>query len=169
MIVNITADSNINTDIINGTMNFIIYGYDDWGRLIILGTVEATQGENGIWWAEYAVQSYLIPDTFIVSAEYIGLDYVTVHNGTLRVLYDTLFSITAEDVDYGTKVNVAIYFDDILSLDFEPLDLFVGDKFYRIDLWDLWNYTSRNLDNFTIPDILAAGQYNITAFYPGDI
>ena len=71
--VNITAKSNIYSEGMPGKLLFILPDGTE---------INATYGANGIWWAEYAFDDYGV---YQVNASYVGLDNVTLSNGTIAV------------------------------------------------------------------------------------
>ena len=94
--VNITAKSNIPQDVVQGKLLFILSN----------GTqIEATYGDNGIWWAEHTFDAY---GEYKVNATYVGLDNVTINNGTITI----------------NKVNSTITLDNIVLsfLQVEPFN-----------------------------------------------
>ncbi len=71
--VNITAKSNIYSEVMPGKLLFILPN----------GTqINATYGANGIWWAVHTFDAY---GEYKVNATYVGLDNVTVNNATITV------------------------------------------------------------------------------------
>jgi hypothetical protein len=71
--VNITAKSNIFSEVMPGKLLFILPN----------GTqINATYGANGIWWAVHTFDAY---GEYKVNATYVGLDNVTVNNATITV------------------------------------------------------------------------------------
>ena len=95
--VNITAKSNIPNEIIGGKLLFILPN----------GTqIEATYGSNGIWWAEHTFDAY---GEYKINATYVGLDNVTVNNGTITI-NKVNSTITLDDIvlDYGETKNVTV-------------------------------------------------------------
>ncbi|MBE6490610.1 MAG: hypothetical protein E7Z83_07115 [Methanobrevibacter sp.] len=95
--VNITAKSNIPQDILEGKLLFILPNSTQ---------IEATYGANGIWWAEHTFDDY---GEYNVNATYVGLDNVTVNNGTITI--NKVNSTIALDnivLDYGGSTNVTV-------------------------------------------------------------
>ena len=72
-IVNLTAKSNIPTDIIGGKLLFILPNGTE---------INATYASNGIWWAVHTFDDYGV---YQVNASYAGLGNVTVNKGTIAV------------------------------------------------------------------------------------
>jgi len=95
--VNITAKSNIPQDILEGKLLFILPN----------GTqIDAIYGANGTWWAEHTFDDY---GEYNVNATYVGLDNVTVNNGTITI--NKVNSTIALDnivLDYGGSTNVTV-------------------------------------------------------------
>jgi len=96
--VNITAKTNVPKDIIwEGKLLFILPNSTQ---------IEATYGANGIWWAEHTFDDY---GEYNVNATYVGLDNVTVNNGTITI--NKVNSTIALDnivLDYGGSTNVTV-------------------------------------------------------------
>ena len=92
--VNITAKSNIPNDVVQGKLLFIVPNNDP---------INATYSGNGTWWAVYTFDDYAV---YEVNASYIGLDNVTITNGTINI----------------GKIPTSI------SVENETADLFVGDS-----------------------------------------
>ena len=68
--------------------------------------IEATYGSNGIWWAEHTFDAY---GQYKVNATYVGLDNVTINNGTITI-NKVNSTITLENIvlDYGETKNVTV-------------------------------------------------------------
>ena len=71
--VNITAKSNIPQDIMEGKLLFILPNG---------ANITANYAGNGTWWAEHTFDAY---DVYQVNVTYVGLDNVTVNNGTISI------------------------------------------------------------------------------------
>jgi len=96
--VNITAKTNVPKDIIwEGKLLFILPNSTQ---------IEATYGANGIWWAEHTFDDY---GEYNVNATYVGLDNVTVNNGTITI-NKVNSTITLDNIvlDYGETKNVTV-------------------------------------------------------------
>ncbi|MEE0902374.1 MAG: Ig-like domain repeat protein, partial [Methanobrevibacter sp.] len=96
--VNITAKSDIPKDILwEGKLLFILPN----------GTqIDAIYGANGTWWVEHTFDDY---GEYNVNATYVGLDNVTVNNGTITI--NKVNSTIALDnivLDYGESANVTV-------------------------------------------------------------
>ena len=76
--VNITAKSNIFSEVMPGKLLFILSDGTADGMVI-----EANYAGNGTWWAEHAFNEYSV---YQVSAAYDGLDDVTVKEGTITII-----------------------------------------------------------------------------------
>ena len=126
--VNITAKSNIYSEVMPGKLLFIL---PDGTR------INATHDSNGTWWAVHTFDSY---DVHQVNASYIGLDNVTINNATITITKaDSEITFDKLVFDYGDSINVAtvgavgitakIDGNDVAVIDFTiPLsDLNVGD------------------------------------------
>ena len=96
--VNITAKSDIPKDILwEGKLLFILPN----------GTqIEATYGANGTWWAEHTFDAY---GEYKINATYVGLDNVTINNGTITI-NKVNSTITLDNIvlDYGETKNVTV-------------------------------------------------------------
>ncbi|WP_407416089.1 right-handed parallel beta-helix repeat-containing protein, partial [Methanobrevibacter sp.] len=77
--VNITAESNIPNDILEGKLLFLLPNGDE---------IEANYSSNGTWWAEYTFDDYGV---YLVNASYEELDNVTVNEGTITVTPEHTF------------------------------------------------------------------------------
>ncbi|WP_298501001.1 right-handed parallel beta-helix repeat-containing protein [uncultured Methanobrevibacter sp.] len=69
--VNITAKSNIYSEVMPGKLLFILPNGDE---------VNASYAGNGIWWTKYTFDDYGV---YEINASYSGLDNVSVNNGTV--------------------------------------------------------------------------------------
>ena len=139
--VNITAKSNIPQDIIEGKLLFILPN----------GTqIEATYGDNGIWWAEHTFDAY---GEYKINATYVGLDNVTINNGTITI-NKVNSTITLDNIvlDYGESRNVTVATQGAVGItaDINGINVTVINN-YTIQIADLaaGNYT---LTVTTIPD-----------------
>ncbi|WP_296888077.1 Ig-like domain repeat protein, partial [uncultured Methanobrevibacter sp.] len=157
--VNITADSDLPNTNLTKKMYFTIYKDDQE-----FDFVEATLGNDGIWWTEY---TFYTSDGFSENSNveiepYYGSDTlynINYINGKIALRYGAPFNIAAEDVDYGNKVNITID----LPFDVQGnVTFYIGDKNYSIE------NMRGNPKYFIIPDIFAAGQYTVNAVYSGD-
>ena len=99
--VNITAKSNIPQDVVQGKLLFILLDGTADGMVI-----EANYLGNGTWWAKYTFDDY---GEYKVNATYVGLDNVTINNGTITI-NKVNSTITLDDVtlDYGESKNVTV-------------------------------------------------------------
>ncbi len=92
--VNITAKSNIPNDVVKGKLLFILPNSIQ---------INATYAGDGIWWAEHAFEDYGV---YQVNATYVGLDNVTVNNGTISISENKIeTSISAADVSTTYNIN----------------------------------------------------------------
>ncbi|WP_298502357.1 hypothetical protein [uncultured Methanobrevibacter sp.] len=72
--VNLTAESNILSEVMPGNLVFILPN----------GTqINATYGGNGTWWAQHTFDKCAV---YTIGADYVGIDNVTVRNATVTVL-----------------------------------------------------------------------------------
>ena len=96
--VNITAKTDIPKDILwDGKLLFILPN----------GTqIEATYGANGTWWAEHTFDAC---GEYKINATYVGLDNVTINNGTITI-NKVNSTITLDNIvlDYGETKNVTV-------------------------------------------------------------
>ena len=96
--VNITAKSDIPKNLLwDGKLLFILQN----------GTqIEATYGANGTWWAEHTFDAY---GEYKINATYVGLDNVTINNGTITI-NKVNSTITLDNIvlDYGETKNVTV-------------------------------------------------------------
>ena len=93
--VNITAKSNIFSEVMPGKLLFILPN----------GTqIEATYGTNGTWWAEHTFDAY---GEYKVNATYVGLDNVTITNATISIS-KTPTEITVENATLELLVGDSI-------------------------------------------------------------
>jgi len=96
--VNITAKSDIPKDILwDGKLLFILPNGDE---------INATYGANGTWWAVHEFDKY---DVYQVNATYVGLDNVTINNGTITInKVNSTISLDNIVLDYGESENVTV-------------------------------------------------------------
>ena len=93
--VNITAKSNIYSELMPGKLLFILLDGTE---------IEATYGGNGTWWAVHTFADY---DVYQVNATYEGLDNVTITNGTISIS-KTPTEITVENETLELLVDDSI-------------------------------------------------------------
>ena len=95
--VNITAKSNIYSEVMPGKLLFLLPNGDE---------INATYGANGTWWAVHTFDDY---GEYKVNASYVGLDNVTVNNGTITI-NKVNSTITLDNIvlDYGESINVTV-------------------------------------------------------------
>ena len=86
--VNITAKSNIFSEVMPGKLLFILLDGTSDGMVI-----EANYSGNGTWWAKYTFADY---GDYKVNATYVGLDNVTITNATISIS-KTPTTITVEN------------------------------------------------------------------------
>jgi len=99
--VNITAKSDIWGNFMPGKLLFILLDGTADGMVI-----EANYSGNGTWWAKYTFADY---GEYKVNATYVGLDNVTINNGTITI-NKVNSTITLDDVtlDYDESKNVTV-------------------------------------------------------------
>ncbi len=123
--VNITAKSNIFSEVMPGKLLFILPN----------GTqINATYGANGIWWAEHTFDAY---GEYKVNATYVGLDNVTVNNATITVnKIKTELSGNAITTTYNINKDLVITLKDSTGKALANVKLTVdlnGAKTYTTD------------------------------------
>ncbi len=68
--------------------------------------IEATYGADGTWWAEHTFDAY---GEYKVNATYVGLDNVTLNNGTITInKADSTITLDNVVLDYAESANVAV-------------------------------------------------------------
>ena len=97
MTVNLTANSNIYNEVVQGYLQFVLPNGD---------IIDANYGANGTWWAEYTFDDYGV---YPISALYNGLNNVNIQNGTV-IITDTYSTLTLEDVvlNIGESINLTV-------------------------------------------------------------
>ena len=123
------------------------------GKLLFIlpnGTqIDATYGANGIWWAEHTFDAY---GEYKVNATYVGLDNVTINNGTITI-NKVNSTITLDNIvlDYGETKNVTVTTTGATGITAKigESDVNVDGFVISIPLLDAGNYT---LTVTTIPD-----------------
>jgi len=98
--VNITAKSNIFSEVMPGKLLFILPNGDE---------INASYAGNGIWWAQHTFNDY---GEYKVNATYVGLDKVTVNNATINVKLQTQLSGNAITATYNINKNLIITLKD---------------------------------------------------------
>jgi predicted outer membrane repeat protein len=95
--VNITAKSNIYSEVMPGKLLFILPN---------TYPIAANYGGNGTWWAVHTFYDY---EVYGVNATYIGLDNVTINNATMTITKANS-TITLVDfvLDYGDSIKVYV-------------------------------------------------------------
>ncbi|MBO5152178.1 MAG: Ig-like domain-containing protein, partial [Methanobrevibacter sp.] len=95
--INITAKSNIFNEVMPGKLLFILPN----------GTqINATYGTNGTWWAVHTFDAY---GEYKVNASYVGLDNVTVNDGTITInKVNSTIILDNIVLDYGETKNVTV-------------------------------------------------------------
>ena len=121
MAVNITAKSNIFSEVMPGKLLFILpNGFE----------INATYATNGTWWAVHTFDSI---GEYEVNASYIGLDDVNINNATITInLIEANVSVDQSEIGLfvgenatvhatstpdGLKVNFSTNDNDIISVD----------------------------------------------------
>ena len=90
--VNITAKSNIFSEVMPGKLLFILPNG---------ANITASYAGNGTWWAVHTFDDY---DVYQINASYIGLDNVTINNANITVS-KTNTSLTADAVTATYNIN----------------------------------------------------------------
>ena len=146
--INITAKSNINNNLINGKLYFIL---PDSSK------IEA-QYTNGIWWVEKAFND---AGDYLIDAEFVGLDNVEIIKANVSIRNLSPFKITACDACYGQNLSVEITLPGKAS---GNITLYIGNESYIIQL----NDSRPDVFNYTISN-LPVGNYAIYAVYSGNV
>ena len=146
--INITAKSNINNNLINGKLYFIL---PDSSK------IEA-QYTNGIWWVEKAFND---AGDYLIDAEFVGLDNVEIIKANVSIRNLSPFKITACNACYGQNLSVEITLPGKAS---GNITLYIGNESYIIQL----NDSRPDVFNYTISD-LPVGNYAIYAVYSGNV
>ena len=95
--VNITAKSNIYSEIMPGKLLFILPNGDE---------INATYASNGTWWAVHTFDDYA---DYQVNASYIGLDNVTITNATISISRaNSTVNVSDVVMDWGDSKNVTV-------------------------------------------------------------
>ena len=97
--VNITAKSNIFSEVMDGKLLFIVPNSDP---------ITATYAGNGTWWIVYTFDDYAV---YKVNATFEGLDNVTVNNGTITInKADSTLTVGDVEFDYNSSGSTTISF-----------------------------------------------------------
>ena len=95
--VNITAKSNIYSEVLPGKLLFILPNSEE---------ISANYNTDGTWWAVHKFDDYTI---YRVNASYTGLDNVTVNNGTITINKpDSTIMLDDITLNYGESKNVTV-------------------------------------------------------------
>ena len=111
--VNITAISNIYSEVMPGKLLFIVPNTDP---------INATYAGNGTWWAVYTFDN---AGDYNVNASYIGLDNVTINNATISIRFDASVEVNNKTLDLligDTFTVVATTTPEGLKVSFVPDD-----------------------------------------------
>ena len=170
--VNITAESNIFNEFMPGKLLFILPDSTE---------INATYGENGTWWAEYTFNEY---GEFNVSASYVGLDNVTVSNGTINITRaDSTITLDDIVINYGESVNVTVITTGAtgITAKIDGNDVEVNNFTIPISGLDIGNYTltvttitddDHNSVNktvtVTVNDYIIVSATDVTKYYNGN-
>jgi len=133
--VNITAKSNIPSDIIDGKLLFIVSSDN---------SVVANYAGNETWWAVHTFDDYT---NYQVNASYVGLSNVIISNATISITRaNSTVNVSDVVLNYGEAKNVTVTAEGATGITAKINDT---------------NVTVVN--NFTIPiSGLAAGNYTLT-------
>ena len=138
--VNITAKSNIPNEIVEGKLLFILPNGTE---------ITANYAGNGTWWALHQFDDYAV---YRVNASYVGLDNVTITNGTIMV-NKANSTITLENIvlDYGDSKNITVTTTGAtgITAKIDESEVKVDGFVISIPLLDAGNHT---LTVTTIPD-----------------
>ena len=85
--VNITAKSNIYSEVMPGKLLFIVPNTDP---------INATYAGNGTWWA---LHEFNDAGDYNITALYTGLDNVTINNSTISIRFDTSLDVNNKTLD----------------------------------------------------------------------
>ena len=85
--VNITAKSNIYSEVMPGKLIFILPNSEE---------INANYANNGTWWALYTFND---AGDYNVNASYTGLDGVIINNATISIRYDTSVDVNNKTLD----------------------------------------------------------------------
>ena len=107
--VNVTSQT-ANNRTVNITAKSDIWGNFMPGKLLFIlpnGTqINATYGTNGTWWAVHTFDAY---GEYEVNASYVGLDNVTVNDGTITInKVNSTIILDNIVLDYGETKNVTV-------------------------------------------------------------
>jgi predicted outer membrane repeat protein len=144
--VNITAKSNIPNEILDGKLIFILPNSTE---------VNATYTANRTWWALHTFDDY---GDYKINASYIGLDNVTVNNGTISIRM--IVPINTKDIN--------IFVGDVATVVVTVPEALNGQNITITVNGTSKNVTVKNGEakaNFTG---FSSGEYLITADYLGD-
>ncbi|WP_458406164.1 beta strand repeat-containing protein [Methanobrevibacter sp.] len=133
--VNLTVKSNIYNEVMPGKLLF---------NLPNGIAIDANYSSNGAWWIVYEFDNY---DVYQVGASYVGLDGVTISNGTVTITKADS-QITLDDIvlDYGDSINVNVTTKGATA---------ITAKINNNDVNVINNYTIQISD-------LASGNYTLT-------
>ena len=131
--VNITAESNIPNEIVEGRLVFILSGGIE---------INATYASNGTWWAVYTFDNYT---EYNVNASFTGLDNTTVNNATVNITKaDSTINLDNITLNYGDSINLTITTEGAIEItaDINGNNVPVINKFtIPISGLDAGNYT----------------------------
>ncbi len=133
--VNITAKSNIYSEVMPGKLLFILPNNIE---------INATYASNGTWWAVHTFDDYA---DYQVNASYIGLDNVTITNATISIVKaNSTVNVSDVVLTYGESKEVTVTTTGATGIT------------AKID-----NDQVSVIDNYTIPiSGLNAGNYTLT-------
>ena len=139
--VNITAKSNIFSEVMPGKLLFILPNCTQ---------INANYAGNGTWWAVHTFDDYAV---YQVNASYDGLNNVTVSNAKITInKVDSTITLDNITLNYGESRNVAVATQGAVGItaDINGINVTVINN-YTIQIADLaaGNYT---LTVTTIPD-----------------
>ena len=131
--VNITAESNIPNEIVEGRLVFILSGGIE---------INATYASNGTWWAVYTFDNYT---EYNINASFTGLDNTTVNNATVNITKaDSTINLDNITLNYGDSINLTITTEGAIEItaDINGNNVPVINKFtIPISGLDAGNYT----------------------------
>ena len=144
--VNITAKSNIPNDIIQGKLLFTL-AYGDG--------ISANYNTDGTWWAVYTFGDY---GDYNVGASYIGLDEVSITDGTISIRADVPINVSDMSINFGDEANVVVNVPE--AIDGQNITIAVNTTSK--------NATVKNGKANAVFTDLPVGEYVITVDYLGD-
>ena len=148
--VNITAKSNIFSEVMPGKLLFILPDGTADGMVI-----EANYACNGTWWAVHTFDDYGV---YQVNATYIGLDNVSITNATFSIMGLVPISVNDVNITFGEAADIIVIVPE--SIGGQNLTITVNGISINATVKD-----GEAQASFTN---LPLGEYEITVNYLGD-